>query len=112
MRVLRDLLVVHLDVPGDALDRRGHLGLLEPHAGLADDVAPPVPDKDLRGYARALLGLVGHVHQGAGDPVGELVRVARVHFLEHASYSPSAATESTALLRIRGFLYPSLLALM
>ena len=42
-----------------------------------------MPDENLNCNFGVILNLIGQVHDSAGNPVGDFVRVGRVYFLNH-----------------------------
>ena len=71
---------------GDALHDGTDLLHGEFDRGLCDDLAVSMAEQDFHGDAGVVLLCVGVVNDGAGDAVGELVRMGGVYFFKHCSY--------------------------
>ena len=86
MLVLRNLTVVHQQVPGNTGNSRRHLIRREGHRGFGDNMADAVADQDLDGDLRIILFLIRKVDKSTGDAVGHLVGMRRGYFFKHISF--------------------------
>ena len=86
MLVLRNLTVVHQQVPGYTGNGSLYLIRGEGHRGFADNMADAVTDQDLDGNLRVLLFLIRKVNKSTGNAVGHLVGMRRVYFFKHISF--------------------------
>jgi len=86
MLILRNLTVVHQQVPGDTGNSRLYLIRREGYRGFADNMADAVTDQDLDGDLRVLLFLIRKVNKSTGNTVGHLVGMRRVYFFKHISF--------------------------
>ena len=71
------------DAVDGVMDRPQHLWPEHGSGGLDDGMAHAMPDEDFNCDLGVILNLIGQVHDSAGNPVGDFVRVGRVYFLNH-----------------------------
>ena len=86
MFILRNLTVVHQQVPSDTGNRRRHLIRREGHRGFGDNMADAVADQDLDSDLRVIFFLIRKVDKSTGDAVGYLIGMRRVYFFKHISF--------------------------
>ena len=86
MLILRNLTVVHQQVPSDTGNSSCYLIGREGDRGFADNMADAVADQDLDGDLRIILFLIRKVDKSTGNTVGHLVGMRRVYFFKHISF--------------------------
>ena len=86
MLILRNLTVVHQQVPGDTGNSSCYLIGREGHRGFGNNMADAVADQDLDSDLRIILFLIRKVDKSTGNTVGHFVGMRRVYFFKHISF--------------------------
>ena len=86
MLVLRNLTVVHRQIPGDTGNSSLYLIGRKGHRGFGDNMTDAVANQDLDSDLRIILFLIRKVDKSTGDAVGHLVGMRRVYFFKHISF--------------------------
>ena len=92
--VLRHFHIIRVQIPADTLHNGVHLILRNVYGTLRDDVTDTVADEDFHGNPGIFFFSVRRIHQGAGDAVRHLIRVARIYFFKHSFILSAPAADA------------------
>ena len=86
MDILWNLHIIHREVACNAVNGGGYISPIQRNGGFGNDVAYTVTNQDFYRNAGIFGFLVCQIHQGTGDSVRHLIRVARIYFFKHNQF--------------------------